>query len=50
MTDAEPAASTTTTTPMATEPEVTRESYEAALARTKELEAKLRRARASAPS
>lgn len=41
MTDAEPAASTTTTTPMATESEVTRESYEAALARTKELEAKL---------
>ena len=30
-----------TTTPMATESEVTRESYEAALARTKELEAKL---------
>jgi hypothetical protein len=40
MTDTEPAASTTTT-PMATESEVTRESYEAALARTKELEAKL---------
>ena len=40
MADTEPAASTTTT-PMATESEVTRESYEAALARAKELEAKL---------
>ena len=40
MTDTEPAASTTAA-PMATESEVTRESYEAALARAKELEAKL---------
>lgn len=40
MTDTEPAASTTTA-PMATESEVTRDSYEAALARAKELEAKL---------